>query len=191
MILKLLSGKYPMHIKRLLASNSTNDQLISGIFLILLASFGVLDFIVDLRNNAPLAHLISEASLSVLGFGWSIRVFLRVLSLRTRLKITEAALVESSESASHWKAHSSKLVSGLNTLILKQFEDWSLSLAEKDVAMLLLKGFSLKEIAGLRNSSERTVSQQSIAIYRKADVQGRAELSAFFFEDLLSPVEQI
>jgi DNA-binding NarL/FixJ family response regulator len=56
------------------------------------------------------------------------------------------------------------------------------------VALLLLKGLAHKEIADARETSERTVRQQSLAIYRKAGLSGRAELSAFFLEDLLLPV---
>lgn len=58
--------------------------------------------------------------------------------------------------------------------------------AEKDIALLLLEGLSRKEIAGLRATSETTVRQQSRAIYEKAGLGGRADLAAFFLEDLLS-----
>jgi DNA-binding NarL/FixJ family response regulator len=50
-----------------------------------------------------------------------------------------------------------------------------------------LKGFSHKEIGNLTGRSERTVRQHSIAVYRKSGLSGRAELSAFFLEDLLLP----
>ncbi len=67
----------------------------------------------------------------------------------------------------------------------KQFDVWKLSCSEKDVAMLLLKGLSFKEIAELRKTKEKTVRQQASAIYSKANVTGRHEFSAWFFEDLL------
>jgi len=35
--------------------------------------------------------------------------------------------------------------------------------------------------------SERTVRQHAVAVYRKSGLAGRAELSAFFLEDLLLP----
>ncbi|MGE3975871.1 MAG: helix-turn-helix transcriptional regulator, partial [Bdellovibrionales bacterium] len=50
-----------------------------------------------------------------------------------------------------------------------------------------LKGLSLKEIAGVRNTTEKTARVQSTAIYSKAGLSGRSELSAFFLEDLLLP----
>ncbi len=45
----------------------------------------------------------------------------------------------------------------------------------------------MKEVSGLREVSERTTRQQAVTIYSKADIGGRAELSAFFLEDLLLP----
>ena len=51
--------------------------------------------------------------------------------------------------------------------------------------MLLLKGLSLKEIAAVRNTHEKTTRQQASAIYRKAGVTGRHAFSAWFIEDYL------
>lgn len=63
---------------------------------------------------------------------------------------------------------------------------WELSPAEKEVALLLLKGLSHKEIAEVRGTSEATVRQQSRALYKKAGLTGRHDLAAFFLEDLLA-----
>ena len=43
----------------------------------------------------------------------------------------------------------------------------------------------VKEIAGLRNTSEGTVKAQTNAIYRKAGVTGRPQLLSLFIEDLM------
>jgi DNA-binding NarL/FixJ family response regulator len=66
-----------------------------------------------------------------------------------------------------------------------QFTDWHLTPSEKEVALLLLKGLSFREIALLRNTAEKTVRQQASEIYQKSDVTGRHGLSAWFFEDFL------
>ena len=47
-----------------------------------------------------------------------------------------------------------------------------------------------KEIAAIQEKSERTVRQHAVSVYRKSGLAGRAELSAFFLEDLLLPVDQ-
>jgi DNA-binding CsgD family transcriptional regulator len=76
---------------------------------------------------------------------------------------------------------------GLGAVIQSQFDAWTLSEAEQAVGLLLLKGFSHKEIAQLRRTTEATIRQQAAAVYRKADLSGRAALSAFFLEELLLP----
>ena len=50
---------------------------------------------------------------------------------------------------------------------------------------------SLKEIAAVRVTSERTIRTQARSIYAKAGLSGRAALSAYFLEDLLAPIEQV
>ncbi|MBT8470373.1 MAG: helix-turn-helix transcriptional regulator [Myxococcales bacterium] len=64
---------------------------------------------------------------------------------------------------------------------------WRLSPAEKEVALLLLKGLSHKEIAKVRSVTETTARQQARAVYRKAGLSGRHDLAAFFLEDLMLP----
>ncbi|WP_081531700.1 LuxR C-terminal-related transcriptional regulator [Rhodovulum sp. P5] len=85
-----------------------------------------------------------------------------------------------------WRQQSRKLMQGLSDAITQQFDRWNLSPAEADVAGLMLKGLSLREIAGLRQSSEATVRQQAQNVYRKSGLANRAELSAYFLEDLFA-----
>jgi len=66
-----------------------------------------------------------------------------------------------------------------------QFNEWALSPSEKEVALLMLKGLSIKEISQARSTQEKTVRKQASAIYDKSNLGGRHELSAWFFEDLL------
>ena len=63
--------------------------------------------------------------------------------------------------------------------------------AEREVALLLLKGLSRKEVAAVRATSERTVREQARSIYSKARLTGYVALSAFFLEDLLAPIESL
>jgi len=70
-------------------------------------------------------------------------------------------------------------------LIEERFEGWGLTPAERDVALFALKGFTIAEIAQLRDTSEGTVKAQTNAIYRKAGVSGRPQLLGLFVEDLM------
>jgi DNA-binding CsgD family transcriptional regulator len=90
-----------------------------------------------------------------------------------------------------WRTEARGYLNGLGDAIEAQFQRWNLTEAEREVALLLLKGLSLKEIATVRATSERTVRVQSRALYGKAGLTGRAALSAFFLEDLLAPIEGV
>lgn len=74
-------------------------------------------------------------------------------------------------------------------LVNERFDDWGLTPAEQDVALFALKGFSIAEIADIRDTSKGTVKAQTNAIYRKADVSGRAQLISLFVEDLMQADE--
>ena len=88
-----------------------------------------------------------------------------------------------------WRSESRTLLTGLGQAIDAQFSRWNLTDAERDVALLLLKGLSQKEVATIRAVSERTIREQSRSIYSKSGLSGRTALSAFFLEDLLAPIE--
>lgn len=86
------------------------------------------------------------------------------------------------------KGAESKLA-GMSVQIEKEFDRWQLTSAERAIAHLMLKGLRLKDIARARNTSDRTVRQQAQAIYRKAGIDGRSDLAAYFLEDFLAPPE--
>jgi DNA-binding NarL/FixJ family response regulator len=90
-----------------------------------------------------------------------------------------------------WRETARAHVDGLGRAIKEQFDAWALTEGEADIAGLMLKGLSHKEIARLRLTSETTVRQQAAAIYRKSGLASRAELAAFFLEDLLAPREDV
>jgi DNA-binding CsgD family transcriptional regulator len=90
-----------------------------------------------------------------------------------------------------WRSEARTLLNGLGEAIDHQFSRWNLTEAEREVALLLLKGLSLKEAAQVRATSERTIRAQARSLYAKAGVSGRAALSAFFLEDLLAPIENV
>ncbi len=66
------------------------------------------------------------------------------------------------------------------------FDKWGLTKTECEVGSLILCGYSLKDIADRRGTSETTTRQQALSLYKKASVDGRHQLSAYFLEILLS-----
>lgn len=89
-----------------------------------------------------------------------------------------------------WRVQRRGEIAAMGQAIEDQFQQWRLSVAEVDVAGLMLKGASLKEIAIARDTTEATIRQQAQAIYRKSGLSGRAELSAYFLESLFEVAEE-
>jgi len=85
-----------------------------------------------------------------------------------------------------WRKKAEAHLQGLRTEMDAQFERWGMSVAEKDVGMLILKGLSHKEISRLRGTTEATVRQQAQAIYQKSGLPGKTAFSAYFLEDLIT-----
>jgi DNA-binding CsgD family transcriptional regulator len=86
-----------------------------------------------------------------------------------------------------WRAKVRTHLAGLKAGLDRQFEEWRMTAAEREVGLLILKGLSHKEIASLRATTEATVRQQAQAIYRKAKLPGKTAFSAYFLEDLWAP----
>jgi DNA-binding NarL/FixJ family response regulator len=162
----------------------SNDLSLRASVLAAIALFGVvavlisIDLITDQREGVSWAHLAVEASVLVAAVGG-------VLVLWRQLSQSRADLAQARGEAEQWRQENQQLLSGLASAIQSQFQRWALTGAEAEVGLLLLKGLSHKEIAELRQTSERTVREQARALYRKAGLGGRASLSAFFLEDLL------
>lgn len=86
-----------------------------------------------------------------------------------------------------WRQSAESALEGLGRAMDAQFDAWQLTPAEREVALLVLKGRSHKQIARLTQRSERTVRQHAASVYEKAGLAGRAELAAFFLEDVMLP----
>lgn len=158
-----------------------------------LALFGLIFLLIgwdvagDYAEGARWAHLLSEILVLLTAASGIALLLRRQLAIRRRLHRVVADLEQAREEAAHWRAESHELIAGLGAAIEQQFARWQLSPAEAEIGLLLLKGLSHKELAALRQTSERTVREQARAVYRKAGLGGRSELAAFFLEDLLLP----
>lgn len=166
------------------------ERLIIVGILIVIILLVMMDILTDSREGSAPWHMMVESFVAMIAlFG--------VFSLLRGNFKTSRSLVEeqnrnrllSAESAK-WKEQSKKYLEGLSQSIDSQLTLWNLTSSEKEIAFLLLKGFSLKEIANLRKTAEKTVRTQSVSIYKKSGLAGRSELSAFFLEDLMCCLEE-
>lgn len=84
-----------------------------------------------------------------------------------------------------WRGRAQGYITGLGEEIARQFEAWQLTQAEREVGLLMLKGFAHREIASLRSTTEATVRHQARAVYQKSGMPSRGAFCAYFLEDLL------
>lgn len=71
------------------------------------------------------------------------------------------------------------------TILQTKFDEWRLTRAEKEVALLIVKGFSVAEASNLRQTSVGTVKAQNSSIYAKSGLAGRVQLVSYFIEELI------
>tara|TARA_R110002073_G_scaffold4321_5_gene28556 strand:- start:22266 stop:22853 length:588 start_codon:yes stop_codon:yes gene_type:complete len=112
---------------------------------------------------------------------------LEMREIRSRHDVLLEDLSGSRAENRKWRESQRDQINGFRAAVLSQFNDWELSAAERDIASLMLKGCSHKQIAAVRQSNESTVRQQAQSIYRKSALNNRAELSAYFLDAILTP----
>ncbi len=152
------------------------------------ALMSALDYVVDQGLSGlpgPLADFIDRLMMISVMFAAAALV-LRLSRLYQRTEDLESAVERATDEGRAWRMQSRRFLDGLSRAIEAQFTVWNLTAAEADVAGLLLKGASLREIAGLRRTSEATIRQQAQNVYRKSGLTSRSELAAYFLEDLFS-----
>src|SRR5262245_12705351 len=159
-----------------------------------IAALMAIDVTIEFLRGVPLALqsfevMIFLSALAGIAFHWRQMTAARDRSdqLDRELAEARAEVTRSTEDARRWNREAQQVLQGFGEAIDRQFQRWGLSDAEREVALLQLKGLRHKEIAELRHTSERTVRQQALAVYRKAGLSGRSDLAAFFLEDLLLP----
>jgi len=153
------------------------------LFLVLAAS--ALDITTDIGHGAPIAHLVQESLLMICAFGMVVWITRDLRRQTHRVEALQAELETARSQASQRAPQLEQARRRLGEAIDDQFRDWALTESEREVGWLLLKGLSIKEIAAMRATHEKTVRQQASAIYRKADLPGRHAFVAWFIEDLL------
>ncbi len=185
--------------------------ILAALLFAAMSSLAAIDLASDIGEGASVSHWAIEGALliaSLVGLAVMVRALWRLFLRATRLEVEtsslsdrlrrEAAassalrgeLLETAEEVERWRNEAQELVRGLSHAIDDQFDRWSLTEAEKEVSMLLLKGLSHKEVAAVRDTSDATTRQQARAVYKKAGLSGRNDLSAFFLEDLLVPAQR-
>lgn len=159
--------------------------LLALILFALIAGLIAIDLVSDFRAGGESLHLGLEAVAMFLAVAGGIHLWVRTVRANRAARRLRRDLQEARAAAERWRSENRELLAGLGASIDAELDRWELTPAEREVAWLLLKGLSHKEAAALRGTSERTVRRQANAVYKKAGLGGRAELAAYFLEDLL------
>ena len=168
---------------------SSMQKSLLGFFLVFVTAYSLYEIVDELKDLVLNEEYIWKVSLEILLVGMSllalfyfVYVILKQQKSQNELETRLSNVRKSLESA-NIKLHDGK--KEFFKVIQWQFNEWQLSPSEAEVALLLLKGLSIKEIADARATQEKTVRKQASAIYEKSGLAGRHELSAWFFEDML------
>lgn len=143
------------------------------------------DVLTDVSLGVPTWHIFSESLIVIVS---GIGALFLIKDIRTRtsdISRLKQALLISDDNLRNISDEMKNARHEYSAVIHNQFQQWSLTPSEQEVAMLLLKGLSFKEISSVRNTKEKTVRQQGSIIYSKANVEGRHEFAAWFLEDFM------
>lgn len=152
------------------ASRSTGLALLLALQA-LATVFFVGDAVADLTTETLTIHIVLEAAVA---FALGLGVVFGAIEMRRTLERSRRseAIVSAARGA-------------FAEMIEGRFEEWRLTPAECDVALLGLKGFDVAGIADIRGSATGTVRAQLTRVYAKSGVSSRAELLALFMDDLI------
>jgi len=164
-----------------------NERLIISAILIFIAVLTFIDISNDYLDGVALWHISIETIVGLTALAGVYYLIKSHFAMQHTVVKEKQFSNELNLEAQKWKRVSKTYLDGLSVEINKQLHKWELTKAETRVAFLLLKGLSIKEIADLRKTSEKTVRTQANSIYSKSGLPGRTALSAFFLEDLLPP----
>ncbi len=154
---------------------------------VLVLLVGVTNLVLDRATDAS-AHAVFELTTYLGALGVSCALWLGWWRAHERGEALRRALRERRDERDRWRASAQRMQDGLPQRMEVAFSSWDLTPAERDVAVLLLKGHSHKAVARLTERSERTVRQHAVSVYQKSRMGGRAELAAHFLDELTSVV---
>jgi len=165
-----------------------------GLAVTLFAAIAVLigvDVAGDASTGVEVWHVSLEGLVMMLALAGVAALWRGLRAAEARVATLDRDLQAARVEAGRYRAEAREALAGLGHAIDAQFERWVLTGAEREVGLLLLKGLTHREVAEVRQTSEATVRQQALAIYRKSGLRSRSDLSAFFLEDLLLPREPV
>jgi DNA-binding CsgD family transcriptional regulator len=162
--------------KRIAKTKERRATALAGIIILqaLCALFFIGDIITDFREGGHLddLHLGLEALAAVVLIWGVMFLMVELRRLLARMGDMDAGLM---------------VARGQMAEVMDRFfDDWNLTEAERDIAIMILKGLDNESIGQVRRTASGTVRAQATSIYSKSDTHGRAQFVSLFMEELMS-----
>lgn len=136
------------------------------------AIFFIGDVIIDLFQNGHLdmVHMTLEVFAAVALLAGVIYLMYELRNLLERMDAMDVGI---------------RAAGGEMAILVEAFFDkWQLTSSEREIAFYILKGIDNEAIAKMRGTAQSTVRAQCAQIYKKSEVDGRAQLLSVFMEEL-------
>lgn len=99
--------------------------------------------------------------------------------------LARQAIRQAAQERDRARAELRSLRGDFDRILQAHFSLWNLTPAQRDIALLTLRGLPIERIAQLRGSAPGTVKAHLNAIYRAGGFHTRSELVGFFMDELL------
>src|SRR5690606_33728234 len=119
------------------------ERIVISLILLLVTLVVAVDVVNDAREGVVFWHVFTECVIAGLALAGVFYLLRGTITLQHRLQSEIDNFSAFKQEAEAWRVESKKYVDGLAQAIDQQLTKWNLTVAEKDVAFLLLKGLSL------------------------------------------------
>lgn len=133
------------------------ERLVIASILLIVAILVCVDIFTDSREGVVLWHILVEGLIGVVALAGVFHLLRGTVNLMHRLRKEVEDFSAFKKEAEVWRSDSRMYIDGFALAIDRQLTRWKLTVAEKEVAFLLLKGFILKEIADVRQCKKASI----------------------------------
>jgi DNA-binding CsgD family transcriptional regulator len=168
-----------------------NFRILLAAALTLIIVGGTIDLILDQPSTWLSFHVIFEVGMVVSGLVMATALWMGWRNAEAQAGELRASLAMRNAERDAWRSRAQVVLEGLGAAVQEQLIEWDLTRAEREVALLLLKGYSHKAIARTTGRNDQTARQHASSVYQKSGLAGRAELAAYFLEGLELPDEDV
>jgi len=160
-------------------------SIITLLFFTIVIISSITDIIADIKQGANAAHIFQETLIACVALLLLLTLLYQTKDEKNKNKKLLRSLAEANALTTKTSQELLNAKKVFGDEISKQFLNWKLTKSEADIALFTLKGFNAKEIANLRNSSEKTIRNQLTSVYRKSDLTSKHAFIAWFMDGLI------